>query len=692
MKKAAAGTLLIFCFAGISLSQFTEIPKTLLPMPLLNEIIQEASGGLSFETEVALSGFNRLRPAEEYSQGYFETAYILKRLREYGIAESEIIPLSTQNSNAWYPDAGELWIETPSRRKIADIREIYFNLCRGSASTDTTAEIVYVGFGNNDRFYEGKDVKDKIVLVTGSPEPARRFAVEKYGAAGLIGYGSSHPEFDPDQVGGGSIRSGDKEKPTFAFMISTRQGQELRDQLERGQETTARARVVTRTVPYKEEMVSARIPGKEFPEEELVFVAHLFEGAEKQGANDNMSGCAAVLETARILQKLVSGGKIPPLKRSVRFLFDPEISGTIAYIRKYPEIAHRFYASIAEDMVGEDLAKTASYFLLELPLRSQSTYLPDVVLSFIEWMGTTQRREGKDLLYPVVSPTGTRQPFLHTVIPFAGGSDHVVFIDGGVHVPAVLFNVWPDMFYHSSADTPDKSDPTQLKRVAVISAASAVFLSNAGPVEAGQLVGEVAARGLNRIGRERLRAEQLLAAADAKDLQVQYKESWNIVEQAHQREIEALGSTRFFIRGEAAAENLVRAKTRTLEDLRTASAREMETVFRDRCGQENLRPQKLELAPEEIRLGRLVPVRTEKMNGPFNAQEFGAARRELKDAPAYYLGRMESEVRNFIDGKNSILGIRNAVSAEFSPVSLKDVENLILVLEKTGHIRITGRK
>ena len=133
----------------------------------------------------------------------------------------------------------------------------------------------------------------------------------------------------------------------------------------KGRPLEVRAVCRTRQVPYKEQMVSALLPGDSRPNEELVFTAHLFEGFAKQGANDDASGCAAILETARTLRKLLDDGRIPPLRRSIRFLFVPEISGTAAYIEKYPEVAKRFFANINEDMVGEDLIKNRSLFNLE---------------------------------------------------------------------------------------------------------------------------------------------------------------------------------------------------------------------------------------------------------------------------------------------------------------------------------------
>ncbi|MCK7540049.1 MAG: hypothetical protein MZV63_58640 [Marinilabiliales bacterium] len=99
----------------------------------------------------------------------------------------------------------------PSSRsfvKIADLDEVPACLCSGSATTDTTAELVYVGPGNRDAFYKDKNVEGKVLLVNGPPEMARRLGVQKYGAAGLVGWSSSHPEFDRDEVGWSGLRLG----------------------------------------------------------------------------------------------------------------------------------------------------------------------------------------------------------------------------------------------------------------------------------------------------------------------------------------------------------------------------------------------------------------------------------------------------------------------------------------------------
>ena len=56
---------------------------------ILRAIIAEASGELALQNEISLTGVNRNRKPEEYRTGYFESAFILEKLREYGIDEAD---------------------------------------------------------------------------------------------------------------------------------------------------------------------------------------------------------------------------------------------------------------------------------------------------------------------------------------------------------------------------------------------------------------------------------------------------------------------------------------------------------------------------------------------------------------------------------------------------------------------------
>jgi aminopeptidase YwaD len=692
MKKAAVILGLIIVGAGLVVPQSREAdPPTLLAPDVLRAIVNESSGELALQNEILLAGVNRNRKAEEYQQGYFETAFIRDRLKEYGIADASIIDLPVTGKTTWDAESAELWLVEPALRKIADLKEVPACLCSGSASGDTTAELVYVGPGNREDYYKDKKVEGKILLVNGSPSMARRLGVEKYGAAGLVGWSSSHPEYDRDQVGWGGLRGEDKDKPTFGFMVSQRQGQDLRDALERGTKIVLRAMVKTQQVPnYRDQMTVGLIKGTRFPDEEIVFTAHLFEGWAKQGANDDVSGCTAILEVARVLRKLVDEGKLAPLERSVRFLFVPEISGTAAYLEAHPDITKKMLADINLDMVGEGLIKNLSYFRVHQTPWSLPTYLNDVMASFISWMGDSQK-EAQETGWRtggVLAPTGSRDPFYYQIEDYSGGSDHDVFVDGHVRIPAVLLIVWPDQWYHTNGDTPDKSDATQFKRVVTISAAAAAFLANAGPAEAARMMAEISSRQAQRLGRDRGRADRMLLRADAKTVHAAAKEARVIVRQGFLREKSTLSSVRTYSRKDPTVENILQGRLAGLDAVRAAGLKELEDLYASRCRELGVAPAKPGPTKDEIRLAGLVPVRTKKMGGLMSMWEMRGEFQKLKYEPPMAVMMAEMELRNFIDGTRSILDIRDAASAEFEPLGLKDVEDWVNVQAKLGLVEI----
>ncbi len=692
LKTIAAAVLLAACLLPAQFGRSG--PATFLPVQVMADIINEASGDMALQNEILLSGVNRNRKAEEYANGYFEPAFLVEKLREYGIGEARVIDLPVTRDKTWDAVSAELWLTKPAPRKIADLDEVPACLCEGSADADVTAELVYVGPGSRESDYQGKDVKGKIVLVNGYPGSAQALAVDKLGAAGLIAYGSSHPEYDPDQVGWGGLSGNVKSKPTFGFMVSTRQGNDLRDQLERGAKIEVRAVVKAQMVPYRDQMVEALIKGTDLAEEELVFTAHLYEGWAKQGANDDISGCVALLETARVLQKLVAEGRIPPLRRSVRFLFVPEIEGTIAYLKQFPEIGRRFFANINEDMVGESLARNRSFFSVVQAPWSLPTWLNDVMRVYIRWMVETQRYDGAGTLWPVWSPTGTRDPFPAVLDAHSGGSDHIVFVDGGVRVPAVMFICWPDMWYHSSGDTPDKSDSTQLKRVAVLSVMSAVTLAGAGPDTAEQIIGEVGGGALTRLGQDKIRAERLLAEAKAADLAAAAKAARNILAQGFVRELAALDSTRFFVKSDARLAKSLQGQKDLLEACRAPFGKAVEDAYKARCAREGVKPAPAPVSPDEARLAKVVPARAAKMTGPTDLREFYNLIGSAEARPVYRkVAAMEGEIRNYVDGRKSVLQIRDAVAAEAAFMNqpapaLADVEAYLKLLEKSGFLTL----
>lgn len=676
------------------------IPKPLVSEELIDMLINEVSGEMQLNNEKLLAAFNHNRTAEEYEKVFYESKCMLQKLKEYGIEDAGIEDVPNLiPGETWDAESAELWMIEPAKKKLTCLEDIPACLCQGSQTSDVKAELVYIGAGSKKEHYEGKDIKDKIVLVAGSPSMAHYIAVYKLGAKGVVAYSSSHPEHDPDQVGWNSIGgffgppAPEGKKPTFGFMVSTRMGENLRRMLEQGQKIVLHAKCKTTYYPTRNEIVWALIKGSEKPEEELLFTAHIFEGMAKQGANDNISGTVSLLETARVINKLMKEGKISPPKRSIRFLWINEIIGTLGYIQKYPDLLKRWFASINEDMVGEALIKNLASFHVYTTPYSIPSYLNDVMANLIEFVGETNRdniiNRPVKFLKPILSPAGSRDPFYYNIEKFYGASDHMVFVDGGIGIPAVMLIAWPDMWYHTDGDRPDKSDSTQLKRVSVIDSAAALYLANATSKEAIQMVGEILARGAARIAEDEVRAFAYISKGEPDKLAETYKEAKNIVHQAYLREEMALRSIAFFASDDADFTAYLDGVCKNFSARERLSLIHLSVHYKKIAELHNVKPISPKLTAEERRLDQLVPKRTEKMKGFFNFFAFESSIRG-KERPK--LDSLEEfEIRNFINNKRSILEIRNAVSAEFRPIPLKDVESYVKLLEIGGMVTIEKR-
>ena len=135
------------------------------------------------------------------------------------------------------------------------------------------------------------------------------------------------------------------------------------------------------------------------------------------------------------------------------------------------------------DMVGEALRKNNSLFTMsECPGHLPSFYdglarRPELRLADqrhrLPQRRAAARYRGQNFPVPMWEKNGSRDAFRFFIHKATGGSDHICFINPAVGVPAIEFFTWPDQWYHTDTDTPDKADPTEMKRVAFIGAATA---------------------------------------------------------------------------------------------------------------------------------------------------------------------------------------------------------------------------
>src|SRR5262249_29987925 len=136
----------------------------------------------------------------------------------------------------------ELWVTQPGPpRLITRYRDIPTTLATGSHSGDVTADLVYVGRGDAEADYAGKNVAGKIVLVSGPVGAAHTLAVGRFGAEGVVSFynATGKPVDRPDQIGwsgiGGRGGAPGAAKQTWGFILSERMGLDLLSMLERHQ-------------------------------------------------------------------------------------------------------------------------------------------------------------------------------------------------------------------------------------------------------------------------------------------------------------------------------------------------------------------------------------------------------------------------------------------------------------------------
>ena len=258
------------------------------------------------------------------------------------------------------------------------------------------------------------------------------------------------------------------------------------------------------TFPGELEVVHATIPGDGSTDQAVAISAHLYEGYIKQGGNDDASGCALTLEMGRAYLKLIREGKLPKPKRTIHFLWVPEISGTNAWLNAHEDVAQTIIADLNFDMEGIRLTPSRSYWVLHRTPDTFPSFLNDIAQSMMEFVSELNRERvrfrsiGYSATWPVTSPNGSLDPFYIKVDKHYGASDHVTYMQHGI--PSVMFITWPDMWYHTSEDTPDKHDPTQYRRAASVGVGAMTVLATGGDELAARVSAESLARGAERMG------------------------------------------------------------------------------------------------------------------------------------------------------------------------------------------------
>ncbi len=681
-------------------------PATILDDATLKLILEEVSGQIAFNNEAMMAGYNRIRTPEEMTGLMYEADYLSKVLKSYGLDEVTVESLKLPGRATWWvgQDA-ELSMVAPEKRLLARLVEQPALIIRGSDSVDCEGELVYIDQRDVSK-YMATDFTGKIIL---TPEYPGYFAkVFEKGALGIISYQNSiDPMGNVDQVTFDmSFDKGGFKGKAFGFRISAREGIKLRDMIFQGRKVVVHARTNTAEYPWKADTVFAAIRGTSPEKKGLMFTAHLFERPAKIGANDNVSGCAVLAEIARVITTLIKNGKIPRPERSIYFLMSEEGSGTAAYFKSHPEMAQKILGDINMDMVGESLDANSAFFYIEEPLYAKTTYLNSVARNFAEYVQRTNvERHGVYLPnplerfpVPIVEKNGSRESFRYTMQRFGGGSDHMLFVESDADTPALHMIVWPDKWYHTDQDTPDKSDPTQLKRVAFIGTCSALAVASGVPVVLENLILETYRDRQVFMLEAYQRAATGISSRSTADGGRAWRDGFNNVTQSVHLTRTALGSIRELAAGKPEVSNYLEGVINAARQHLPAYTAELKIWYALSSERRGLKPDEYQpTADDKAALG-IVPVKLKKIAlGDFMplSELFGAFNKDPKLQMLAYTkvsaqGLMEMLI--LMDGSRNLAQIRDLLSFEFEPVEMTDLLQIARALESANLIKLDGAK
>ncbi|MCW5980244.1 MAG: M28 family peptidase [Bryobacteraceae bacterium] len=424
-----------------------------------------------------------------------ETARYLARVMDSaGLSAVEVVPAPADGVSrtghwtaplAWDVKDARLEVLEPAPpeefRTLADYQKAPASLAMWSGPTPAggvTAEVVDIGKGKRSEI-EKLDLRGKIAMTSARPSGIK-WLLAKKGALGVINTDTENPDLKDsyDWVNswgdkGWGLTKGDS--TPFCFSVTPRQAEWLRGQMADGKTVRVKATVDSRlyegTYPYATGVL--RGTGSE---EEVLTLGHTAE----QGAQDNATGVAAMVEALSTLERLVASGKLPRPRRSIRLLAMGEVYGSMHYIQENPERIRNTVAAICIDTPAGfyHLAKTEYTFYLN----------PHVAKSYVD---AFTMRLAKDYFSRVGRP-------FHEA-PYMMGTDSFLS-DPTIGTPTV----WPYSSsgvhtHHNSADTPDHVDPRSLKDLTVVTAAFLYFLASADEADAAWLAELALSRGYGQI-------------------------------------------------------------------------------------------------------------------------------------------------------------------------------------------------
>ena len=454
------------------------------------------SGDRAMQNVYNVSTHHRIQASPGYRAA---AAYCRDRLLADGV-EAEVLSypatpsarfFTTHSFEEW--SCAEAWctLVSPERIELADFKADPISVIQRSQACDhrnAPLDVYLMDKGSDESAYKASELRGKLLFVR-EDFNAYLWAVKKCGAVGFLSDHEATNE-NRDRFDLRDVRKytsfwwrNPGYPEVFGFVLTPRMGDRLaslcRTLRADGKCPQVNCYVDAKLYDGEMEVVSAFLPGE--TDEEIGLIAHLCH--PRACANDNASGVACTMEAMRVLRELTESGRLPKLRRGVRLLLVPEMTGTSAYLARTGARAHKMLAALNLDMVGGRQSKGYG------PLTVSG--LPHAMPSFVTDLAALVLDELKREMPGLMGEQDSVPMFNSFVAPFSLGSDHYILSDPSIGVPTPMLGQWPDLFYHTSGDVPEVIDPAMLRRSATIAAAYAYALANFSERDIPQLFGRM---------------------------------------------------------------------------------------------------------------------------------------------------------------------------------------------------------
>ena len=249
----------------------------------------------------------------------------------------------------------------------------------------------------------------------------------------------------------------------WGFMITPRQGKLLRDMLKKGP-VKLRAEIKSQTYNGIMKSATGVIRGTDPGKGDVLITTHLYE----PGANDNASGAGLALEIARSLNACIEEGIVPRPRRNIRFLFNWEGFGLLAWAHSHRDRISSILGGVNIDELGVDQSQGQSILHLFMPPAANNScigYLlahlcEELLTPTLRWKAVADRAE-------IINDAITADPHIDIVLP--------------------TLIQYPSRHYHASSDRIETLSADTLELLGELCATHLYFLANAGNREAGYL-------------------------------------------------------------------------------------------------------------------------------------------------------------------------------------------------------------